>query len=1116
MTWADCAGCADHDHDSDLHKGVPTRVAPFEQSTTELAQLMVHGKEEECRAYLEVGGVGLGGVPRPVVLRAAPHPPSPPNPSQSLGYGTGLCQLLKTDPVKGLRGGIEHAAEVAARHAAFGENRTAPPAFESWFAIFFDSFKELILIILIIAAIVSLIVGTIRDHDYGYVDGLAIMIAVFIVAAVTATNDYNKQLQFRALSDQSKARVEVQVLRDGVRVTVPTWDVLVGDLVYLETGCKVPADGVLLKSSELRVNESALTGETEDIKKDPLLRPMLLSGSQVSAGLGTYVVTAVGGRSMAGSIQNDLAVEDVNTPLQDKLEVLVKLIGYVGVACALGTFIAMMVIKAVGGATTHNWDEWTITSFIYAVTIIVVAIPEGLPLAVTISLAYSTRQMLTDQNLIRHLSACETMGGATDICSDKTGTLTENRMTVTEAWVGGSVVGYRNTEPVPVGGAATSSNWNATPSPLRALLRDHLALNSTAITFLTPKGAKEVKGSKTEGAGIMLVESFGASPLEIRASVEAEGAMVRQYTFSSERKMMSTLVKTPGGGHRLYTTGGSDFVLSRCTAVATLTPAHDSFSSTPLTPELSDSLVNEVIVAMAKRSLRTLGVAYRDYAPGEAVPAGDEVPEQGLTLYAVLGIKDPLRKDVGAAVAQCQAAGIKVRMVTGDNRITAEAIARECGILRDGSVVIEGPDFRALTPSSLDELLPLLAVMARSSPKDKNMLVRRLNGNLPRNREDWEAEHPDASWDTQRELLLPGYYDEWAAARRTTRGVVFKAVVGVTGDGTNDAPALKAADVGLSMGISGTQVAHDASDIIILDDNFSSIVKAVMWGRCVYDNVQKFLQFQLTVNVVALAITFLSAVSQKEPPLNPVMMLWVNLIMDTMGALALGTEKPKLELLQRRPYASTASLVLPRMWRHIFVQAAFQLTLLLVLLFKAASAFNITFEFLCDNNMLLHNIANGLTAPSLCGLPTPTDPVIAQEWADIKTEAIAIYVSTFIFNAFVFCQLFNELNARSLTNKWDVYSTVLENNLFCIIIIISALVQFVFVQYGKEFTQTSGLTGMHWLYTIALGAITLPLGVLQRFIPVPSRESDYADSFQQQFNKKMENRRLQAAGANKV
>ena len=350
---------------------------------------------------------------------------------------------------------------------------------------------------------------------------------------------------------------------------------------------------------------------------------------------------------------------------------------------------------------------------------------------------------------------------------------------------------------------------------------------------------------------------------------------------------------------------------------------------------------------------------------------------------------------------------------------------------------MEGTEFRKLTPSQLDEILPRLQVLARSSPEDKHKLVQRLNGALmPETEEEWLEVHPGKDFATQRDLLLPGYKEEWAASRSGGVGEV----VGVTGDGTNDGPALKAADVGLSMGLSGTDVAKKASDIIIMDDNFASIVKAVLWGRSVFDNIRKFLQFQLTVNVVALTITFLSAVVGYQPPLNAVMMLWVNLIMDTMGALALGTEPPTLELLDRRPYRRDASLISRPMWRNILCQATYQLMTLVFLLNKGPQLFE------CEDGSRHH--------------------------------------FTIIFNAFVFCQVFNEFNAREIGDTFSPFGSIAGSPMFLMVIVFTIVAQWFIVEFGGDFTQTHPLSWDEWKHTVALGAGSIPVGLIMRWIPV--------------------------------
>jgi len=507
----------------------------------------------------------------------------------------------------------------------------------------------------------------------------------------------------------------------------------------------------------------------------------------------------------------------------------------------------------------------------------------------------------------------------------------------------------------------------------------------------------------------------------------------------------------------LYVKGASEIVLGFCK-----TSVNDKGVATDLDKSKKEYLTNDVITAMAKDALRTIAIGYCDFTtediPDPATLTDDWGYEQKLILQAIVGIIDPLRDDVIDAVQTCQSAGIMVRMVTGDNLETAKAIAKRCGILTEGGIALEGPEFRKMTPADLDVILPKLQVLARSSPDDKHTLVTRLNGKaLPRNEEEWKEHHPDNNWETERNLILPGYWQEWS-----TKYGNDGEVVGVTGDGTNDAPALKAADVGLSMGLSGTDVAKEASDIVILDDKFSSIVKAVLWGRCVYDNIRKFLQFQLTVNVVALCLVFIAACLDGATPLNAIMMLWVNLIMDTMGALALGTEMPKEELLERKPYKRSAPLVSRPMARNILVQSAYQLGVLMLFL---------------------------LYGPSWLGTNEGDQCVKVSDGLCVQADYTHY---SFIFNAFVFCQIFNEFNARSIGDDWKAaFSGLATNPMFLSIIAISIVVQIVFLEAFGSFTKTAGLTLAHWCITIAVGAVSVPLGVLMRFIPVTEDENTF-------------------------
>lgn len=992
---------------------------------------------------------------------------------RNVGGGIELAtKILHTN----IKDGID-IGTIQTRRELFGSNSFPTSPRKTFWALFMETFEDATLRILLTAAAVSLVIGMYDDPTTGYVEGCAIILACLIVSIVTAANDYQKESQFRELSAVNDS-VDVVVCRSGTYWQIPNTEIVVGDIVCVETGNQIPCDGVLIQMDDgLQVDESALTGEPIDIDKDIVNDPFMLSGCTVESGSGRFVAIAVGKDSQWGIIKSHLEKEHELTPLQEKLDAMAALIGYVGMGAAGATFIAMMFIKIViqpAYLKDITIFSYALEAFIIGVTIVVVAVPEGLPLAVTISLAFSTKKMLADQNLIRHLSACETMGNATNICSDKTGTLTENRMTVVKGIFADTHCDDTiNRVPVLINpkalniileGIACCSTARVVSPVLPDSSERSTSTGSVVVDDHHPRPI--IIGNKTEAALLLLAKSGWSHQDDTdRRRAEAnfgEEGGSRLFPFSSARKRMSVLVnkrnssvnakpnvvtrsssKKDENAWTLYHKGAAELVLENCTKYLDIDGTEKE-----LTPR-KRAEYHRLIDEFSKEALRCVALAHRNNVeklldPSTATISDCEKIENNMCIDAIAGIMDPLRADVIDAVAACQRAGIFVRMVTGDNLGTAEAIAKQAGILKDGGISMIGEDFRKLTPAQLDAILPNLQVLARSSPQDKNLLVQRLNGShLPVTEEEWLEAHPGKNYKTQRDLFLPGYREEWAVSRH---GV--GEVVGVTGDGTNDAPALRAADVGLSMGLSGTDVAKKASDIIIMDDNFASIVKAVLWGRSVFDNIRKFLQFQLTVNVVALTITFLSAIAGYQPPLNAVMMLWVNLIMDTMGALALGTEPPHEELLDRRPYRRDASLISRPMWRNILCQATYQLIVLVFLLNRGPRLFN------CEDGSNHH--------------------------------------FTIIFNAFVFCQVFNEFNAREIGDVFDPIRALGKSPMFLMVIFFTVLAQLLIVEYGGDFTQTYPLDYEELKFTILMGAGSLPVGFVMRMIPVVEDPESFA------------------------
>eukprot|EP00475_Leptophrys_vorax_P001529 TRINITY_DN10839_c0_g1_i4.p1 TRINITY_DN10839_c0_g1~~TRINITY_DN10839_c0_g1_i4.p1 ORF type:complete len:975 (+),score=140.04 TRINITY_DN10839_c0_g1_i4:69-2927(+) len=870
---------------------------------------------------------------------------------------------------------------MAKRKEEFGVNTYPEKPFKSFWVFVWEAAQDTTLIILMVCAALSLTFGLIAEGTKeGWYDGVAIGLAVILVILVTAFSDYRQSLQFRGL-DAEKQNIQLKVLRGGRMQTVSIFTLVVGDVVPLAIGDQVPGDGLLVEGHSLTIDEASMTGESDPMHKDAK-RPYLLSGCKVLDGYGTMVITAVGtntewGRVMA-TINND---EDSETPLQVRLNGLATSIGKLGLVVAVLVFIVLIIRYAVtyvpGKSVTQVFKD-IVDNFSIAVTIIVVAVPEGLPLAVTLTLAYSMGKMMMDKALVRHLAACETMGSATTICSDKTGTLTLNQMTAVRAWHGGTL-------------HADSSAVGMSEQVKKAIC-EGVALNSTGSVFVPADGSPpEVSGSPTESAII----SWALSELALDYNgLRHEDTILAVETFNSAKKRAGVAVRRPSGDAFVHWKGAAEIILANC---ATWMDADGSAQ------ELTDAKREEVldaIATMAANSLRCIALGCAPVEPS-TIPAeteGWKFPETGLSLIGIVGIKDPCRPGVPDAVARCQKAGVKVRMVTGDNVLTARAIASECGILTPTGTVIEGKDFRVMTKEQMLAVIPNLDVMARSSPTDKHLLVKMLRS---------QAE-----------------------------------VVAVTGDGTNDAPALHEADIGLSMGIAGTEVAKESSDIVILDDNFTSIVKVVRWGRSVFANIQKFIQFQLTVNIAALVINFIAACTDGHVPLNAVQLLWVNLIMDTLGALALATEPPTDELLEQKPVGRKAPLITNIMWRNILIQSAYQVVVLMTL--------------------------------NYCGV----------DWFNLENDADPKRTNnTIIFNAFVFCQLFNEVNARK-PDKFNVFEGLHRNHLFILVLALSTGFQVIVIELLHNFAKTVSLTWSQWLITIGIGSVSWPLAFIGKFIPV--------------------------------
>ncbi|KAM9095728.1 plasma membrane calcium-transporting ATPase 2 isoform 2-T5 [Sarcophilus harrisii] len=1048
---------------------------------------------------------------------------------ETYGDTEGICRRLKTSPVEGLPG---TAPDLDKRKQIFGQNFIPPKKPKTFLQLVWEALQDVTLIILEIAAIISLGLSFYHppgegnegcataqagaedegEAEAGWIEGAAILLSVICVVLVTAFNDWSKEKQFRGLQSRIEQEQKFTVVRGAQVIQIPVAEIVVGDIAQVKYGDLLPADGIFIQGNDLKIDESSLTGESDQVRKSVDKDPMLLSGTHVMEGSGRMLVTAVGVNSQTGIIftllgaggeeeekkdkkgvtkVDGLQLPDSSHPshppaatdgaaganttdnansslvngkmqdgnmdtsqskakqqdgaaamemqplksaeggdgddkkkanmhkkeksvLQGKLTKLAVQIGKAGLVMSAITVIILVLYFTVDTFVVNKkpwlpectpvYVQYFVKFFIIGVTVLVVAVPEGLPLAVTISLAYSVKKMMKDNNLVRHLDACETMGNATAICSDKTGTLTTNRMTVVQAYIGD--VHYKE---IPDPSVINSQTME--------LLVNAIAINSAYTTKILPpekEGAlpRQV-GNKTECGLLGFVLDLKQDYEPVRSQMPEE-KLYKVYTFNSVRKSMSTVIKMPDESFRMYSKGASEIVLKKCCKILSASGEARVFR-----PRDRDEMVKKVIEPMACDGLRTICVAYRDF-PSSPEPDWENENDilNDLTCICVVGIEDPVRPEVPEAIRKCQRAGITVRMVTGDNINTARAIAIKCGIIHPGEdfLCIEGKEFNRrirnekgeIEQERIDKIWPKLRVLARSSPTDKHTLVK-------------------------------GIIDSTHTEQRQ--------VVAVTGDGTNDGPALKKADVGFAMGIAGTDVAKEASDIILTDDNFSSIVKAVMWGRNVYDSISKFLQFQLTVNVVAVIVAFTGACITQDSPLKAVQMLWVNLIMDTFASLALATEPPTESLLLRKPYGRNKPLISRTMMKNILGHAVYQLTLIFTLLFVGEKMFMID---------------SGRNAP----LHSPP----SEHY-------------TIIFNTFVMMQLFNEINARKIHGERNVFDGIFRNPIFCTIVLGTFAIQIVIVQFGGKPFSCSPLQLDQWMWCIFIGLGELVWGQIIATIP---------------------------------
>lgn len=882
-------------------------------------------------------------------------------------------------------------AQVTESRARNGANVLTPPRREPLWRQFLEKFEDPIIRILLVALLASVGIAAFEYFGEGhgpsvFFEPAGIFVAVMLATCIGFWFEVKANQAFNVLN-QVNDDEPVQVIRNGQPVEIPRRDVVVGDIVVLNTGNEVPADGELLEAVSLQVNESTLTGEPvvkksvrpEDFDKEATYPTNhVLRGTTLVDGHGICRILKVGDATENGKVFEAAQIDNsVKTPLNHQLDGLGTVITRVSYVLAALILVGRMFTYFHGWNGGFDWVDFTaylLQTVMVAVTLIVVAVPEGLPMSVTLSLALSMRRMLKTNNLVRKMHACETMGATTVICTDKTGTLTQNQMRVHEAAFFGR------------------SDGTLGDDDESRRIREGIAVNSTAFLDLTDAAHPRAMGNPTEGALLLWLHDAGFDYSTVRENAR----IVEQLTFSTERKYMATVVESIllPGRRMLYVKGAPEIVLGLSRTTEGGVDKED---------------IDARLLAYQNQAMRTLGFAWQELKEGDVALRDGRVVADNLTFEGIVAIADPVRKEVPEAVQECINAGIAIKIVTGDTPGTAREIGRQIGLWQptDGDrQQITGPEFAALSDDELRDRVMDLKIISRARPMDKKRLV-----------------------ETLQELGQ---------------------VVAVTGDGTNDAPALKAAQVGLSMG-DGTSVAKEASDITIIDNSFSSITRAVMWGRSLYLNIRRFILFQMTINVAACLIVLIGAFMGTQSPLTVTQMLWVNLIMDTFAAMALASLPPTMEVMRDKPRRREDFIVSRPMWAGILGMGALFTTLLIALLVVFQQA----------------------------DVTSLTDYSWISTYGQVGVE-LTPYEESVFFTLFVLLQFWNMFNARAFATGHSAFHNLRQCRGFGLIAVVILVGQIIIVTIGGQMFNVTPLPPADWLVIIAVTSLVLWGGELKR------------------------------------